>query len=258
MANASVTVTGTPDAPIFNFDIPQGEKGDVGGIVLGSLLTSIHLDTILISGVYRQDDGSKAGPALGYPYSNSGGILLVFERIVTTSVQQEWHPHTRPELIFTRTYSSGTWTAWKAHASTRVDTTAGRVFYQWDNVNDREQLVYGDTGRRNMNSLILNVGAGSVILSRYGTMVTLLFADFQDTTVGSTVSWPNLIPVGFRPANWIYMPIPSGRTVTIQNAGQVSSNNHSSTVYQGSLSWRTDEAWPTTLPGTAVGSIPNI
>jgi hypothetical protein len=258
VANASVTITGTPEAPIFNFDIPQGEQGPPGGIAIGSLLTSIHLDTILASGVYRQDDGSKASPALGYPYSNSGGILLVFERIVNTSVQQDWRPQTRPELIFTRTYSSGTWTAWKVHAATRVDTTAGRAIYQWDNVNDREQLIYGDTGKRILNSFIPNAGSGNVLLSRTGQMVTLLLGDFQDTTAGTNIVWTNLIPAGFRPANWVYMPIPSSRVLVIQNGGTVTCGQHSGTVYQGSISWRTDEAWPTTLPGTASGVIPNI
>lgn len=260
MALASVTVTGTPENPILNFDIPQGEKGEPGGIVYGTDIGSTHIDTLLVSGLFRQSNATNVTTALGYPANaaGGGGNLMVIERIQGSTVHQIWYPISRPELSFKRTYLSGTWSAWKTFTSSRVDQTAGRAIYQWDDVNQREQLIYGDTGRRNMNSLIPNVGSGSVILSRYGNMVTLLFADFQDTTVGATVAWPNLIPVGFRPANWIYMPIPSSRTVTIQNAGQVSSNNHSATVYQGSLSWRTDEAWPTTLPGVAVGSVPNV
>ena len=52
-------------------------------------------------------------------------------------------PANRDALV----YDSAT-SKWKNVPSQRVDTTAGRAVYVWDNVNNREQLAFGDTGYR--------------------------------------------------------------------------------------------------------------
>ena len=245
---------------------PVGPKGDPGGIVTGTLLNATDLNLILTSGVYRQDNGTNILTSRNYP-ENSGetGVLIVHQASGTSFIEQQWYPSDavrNSRIFWTRSYNYGVWRAWQARPTTRIDQTAGRAAYTWDYLNNREQLVYGDTGRRNISSSIPTAVSGSVILARQGYTVMLILADFLDSSPNTNVNWNGIIPIGFRPSNWIYMPIPSSRTMTIQNGGNVTCVSGGVTpntvVYQGCLTWRTEEAWPTTLPGTALGTIPNL
>lgn len=270
MATASVTVRGTPDNPIFDFDIPQGEQGPPGGIVLGSLLTTIHLDTILASGMYRQDNASNVSTALGYPVNGVAGCLMVLERVVGATVFQIWHPILRPELTYKRMYSSGVWTPWKIHASARVDQTAGRVIYQYDDVNSREQIIYGDTGWRNVTADMINGFTSQLYIRRTNNTVFLegivlppdpmVTGDFYQ--VPTAFQWTALVNVRVqgRMANstdpfWLARKAPTS-PLTVENI------NGSWVAGRGgfaiSTSWSTAATWPTSLPGTAVGSVPNL
>lgn len=157
MANASVTITGTPEAPILNFDIPQGEKGDPGGIVSGTDLGTIDLNTITTAGTYRCVSSANATLPNNYPVAGKAGSLVVFARDTNgPSVIQTYYPYNgangfAARHFYQRWSSNGTtWFSWKVFTSSRVDQTAGRAIYQWDDVNDREQLIYGDTGWRDM------------------------------------------------------------------------------------------------------------
>jgi hypothetical protein len=126
------------------------------------------------------------------------------------------------------------------------------------------QLVYGDTGMRNIASLLEGgctvYGDTNVYLSRVGSIVTLQLPITWPTWVSGTRVLN--IPAGFRPYATIYLPASvyqGGAAV----AWQLNSNGNlglfSPTANAGSRyfwSWRTTDAWPTTLPGTALGAIP--
>jgi hypothetical protein len=259
---AQAWIRGIAPNQFIDLYVPRGAKGDPGGIALGTDLPDANLNSYVTSGVYRQTNPLFATQLNNYPAMNTiaGGILTVHQRDPSSTVVLQMFQATSgsydARVFWQRLRVSGTWTPWRTYASTRVDQTAGRAIYQWDEVNQREQLIYGDTGKRNISSSFPNAGNAGVLLSRQGNTTTLLFADYLDNTSGGNAVWTNVIPVGFRPANWVYMPIPSGRTIVIQNGGTITCGQHSGTVYQGSISWRTDETWPTSLPGVAVGSIP--
>jgi hypothetical protein len=265
---AQVWITKGLDDLDFEFYFPQGPKGDPGGFVAATSIGATSLDDIKTPGHYRQDNGNNATLLASYPVAAAAGFLEVLQAVTPGDLIQRYTPVAGAgtgsgRAMYIRRYFNSAWGAWYGHTSSRTDQTAGRAIYQWDDLNSRDQMIYGDTGRRNLSPNIPTASAGSVLLSRNGNIVNLIFADFLDTSPGSSVSWTNLIPSGFRPANWLYVPLVSTRTCTIQNGGTVAIQSPGNvtpmtTVIQGSITWRTDESWPTSLPGVAVGSIPNL
>jgi hypothetical protein len=277
MANASVTVTGTPEAPVFNFDIPQGEKGDPGGFNYGTDLSSIHLDTIFAPGLYRQSNGSNVSTALGYPTTGNTGILTVMaswndtSRIVQTFETVAAGGGTSRQF-WKRTYYSTQWYPWRVYNSTRVDTTAGRAIYQWDDLNQREQLIYGDTGLRSIYQdqpwldALFNTGttinsSNVVRVRRVGYVVQLAWA--LDKAASGSVTSVAGFPLGFRPADiFNAIGITSGiglvRAYHPGGASQlITQSAAAQTNVSVTLTYTTTDPWPTSLPGTAIGSIPS-
>ncbi len=138
-----------------------------------------------------------------------------------------------------------------------TDTAATNGAVEWIKAsgsgNTGWKVAYGDTGRRNVASLLEN-GATSldgVRLSRAGNMVEL----WLSVTSPSWTSGHRLmqIPSGFRPPETLYLPPPYA-TLTpaiLLDYGDLH-------VYKGTpledrwlLHWRTEDAWPTSLPGSA-------
>ncbi|NKG22197.1 hypothetical protein [Paeniglutamicibacter terrestris] len=147
-----------------------------------------------------------------------------------------------------------------------VSETAGRAVRIWDYVNGREQLVYGESGLRDITALAPNVTSGKLYLSRSRDEVSLVFSDVAMS--GATGSAYDMlaaggIPVGFRPPithwyNGVDGP-PGLRRVGVASSGWVPVylSPVPGDFYRGKVSWSTQQAWPTSLPGTAVGTIPN-
>jgi hypothetical protein len=128
----------------------KGDKGDPGGIVDGTWLSTTDLNLLTTSGEYRSGGMADATLERNYPVANVYGKLMV-RAITTTLVVQEFTPIGGSDVgrvFYRRLYSSGGWQPWRAYGAQRVDQTAGRAIYTWDDVNNREQLVYGDTGWR--------------------------------------------------------------------------------------------------------------
>jgi len=163
----------------------------------------------------------------------------------------------------------GNWQPWRAFTAQRVDQTAGRAIYTWDDVNGREQLIYGDTGWREIASDLLNgVTASYVRIRRLGSLVSLVF---QNVVPPGTSSVDFIsIPTGFRPTNHpaAYYPTRPALSLTYQNlllkpgspdVVALTLNGYASGHggFSFGLSWTTADAWPTSLPGSANGSIPN-
>jgi hypothetical protein len=181
------------------------------------------------------------------------------------------------------------------------------VIYQWDDLNNREQLIYGDTGWRGiaLDSTYGVVAAGdnwwlpngaplvssSVTIRRVGNRVYIGSngplqpkADYSSTTRNICI-----IPNGFRSSGQneniitrygnnggdsaqrlvvLSVPADYANPAYLQAVPliDVNWNNYATggtwpKLYGGiwvSGSWITNESWPTSLPGTAIGSIPNL
>lgn len=142
----------------------------------------------------------------------------------------------------------------------QVSETAGRTVSVWDYLNSRYQLIYGDTGIRDITALAPNVTSGKLYLYRDGNTITMIFDVVQ--MAGANGSNYDMIPsggipMGFRPTrtfwyNGIDGP-PGVRRLGVSPAGWVPVylSPVPGDVYRGTISWRTIQPWPTTLPGVA-------
>lgn len=150
----------------------------------------------------------------------------------------------------------------KANAVTRpvfrsllqIKESIGRVLTVWDYRNQREQMIYGDTGWRNITSLLASgTYAANVWIRRQGSEVTV---NMQDVTTGAGLVTLFTLASGYRPDG------PSVR------AGIISDGNNSRVVspfgssfrlmsmpgsgfWAGSVTFTTNDPWPTALPGVA-------
>jgi hypothetical protein len=250
----------------------KGDKGDTGSWGNGTTLGATDLNTITVAGVYCQTNssGSQSPLSNNYPYNGGYGVLKVFTTAAPADVIQEFYGQSYAAAMDARGFwrrnrSNSVWSPWRFHASARVDQTAGRAIYQWDDVNNREQLVYGDTGWRDIVSLYL----GSTIVTpqlrirREGQTVTIVFQGYPPAGASSILQ--NTIPVGFRPSIGLNLrfagvqissTLPPQATVSSGNSLSID-NAQGSGEYTFVATYPTNDAWPTTLPGVASGSIPN-
>ncbi|AXC38649.1 hypothetical protein QCN37_gp23 [Arthrobacter phage Tatanka] len=289
---AQVWITKGIDDLDFEFYFPQGPKGDAGGFTLGTALDNTidtgtgkyNLNDVIVSGIYRLTATVDGLLIRNYPRNYDTGILEVFERVPGQTVIQVWHCINQTARIkYERTYVTGTWSPWRLYTSSRVDQTAGRAIYMFDDINGREQLVYGDTGLRSM-PLPANVTSGVWYLRREGSKVSLYtqLTGINNNTGqdlhGYDVMAAGSIPVGFQPP--VSVPLTGFGRVGVSNQRQplmaflygngrialekdeTNTNgaiiNNTAASFYFSVTYDTTQSWPTTLPGTASGGIPNI
>lgn len=152
------------------------------------------------------------------------------------------------------------------YGAVRFATRAGRAAYLTDPATSTEQLVYGDTGWRDISTLLTNGWTGTIRIRR-----TLYDVKLQITTMSAAVASNGtflIAPVGFQLGSsalgnfrgFLFSnttPI-TMRGVNIAGTAAVAVTQYSTADTQtlGTFEWSTNEAWPTTLPGTAVGTIP--
>lgn len=251
----------------------KGDKGDPGGIIAATTLADgTDLNSITDAGSYRfASTGSTT--ALNYPKTGIGGLLLVL-RSSSTIATQTIYPLSNSLLkgVWQRNLVT-TWSPWYFMSSSRVDQTAGRAIYEWDDANGREQLIYGDTGWRQViavgeNATFPNMQA---FIRRVNNEVE--FTCYETTSAAAVSGAQSLyvVPTGFRyvlgasPAMVPGMVMDSGAnlvttsTMYLASAGTytVMLKATSGVRHYSTLRWKTMEAWPTSLPGTSYGSIPN-
>lgn len=249
----------------FEFFIPRGPKGDPGGIVLGTQMgNGADLNTFTTDGYYRFN--GQAGllnmPSTAPVY----GLLHVANvEAVGSRVIQTIYPATvatAGRIIYQRTNAGGTWQPWRTIGSQRVDQSAGRAIYAWDDVNGREQLVWGDTGVRRIESLFTNGWTASIAaLRREGAVVTLGL--YSVNPAAQTAAAAVNIPAGFRPGPYggnIGIPAQTNSAVSwimLSAAGDLMppTTGVSAQGFIHILTWITGDTWPTSLPGTASGSV---
>jgi hypothetical protein len=256
----------------------KGDKGDPGGITVGTVLTG-DLDLIKTPGVYRQSNSANALLANHYPKASEPGIMLVHDRTNDgLSVSQTYESFSNTvQATYKRVLSGGAWSSWKTYNAVRVAETAGRAIYQWDDLNNRDQLIYGDTGWRDISA---DIPAGLVVSSASNAVSprirrvghTVQVELYLDCT-GASVTTLYTVPAGFknnptisRVGNCfthtaIGSQLPPTAVVSYISGGsaiRTSTALPNPGTVQFSATWTTIEAWPTVLPGTAIGSIPNL
>lgn len=241
---------------------PQGVPG--AGVPWGVSLGNVSLDTITTPGVYRQVTSANATLANSYPYAGNIGILEVFEQTGANNVVQRFTSQGGPSGnmrgIYQRRRNGTVWDGWQFIARQRVDQTAGRATYLWDDVAGRDQLIDGDTGFRSLNELLgLTSGNARIRRTSYTVSLTLQGAVLGDKS--GTVDLP-AIPAGFLPSvNTSFVAFVNQQPVwafigtngVVRIYGVIAGQS-----VQGIITFHTSQAWPTALPGTASGTIPNI
>ena len=112
----------------------------------------------------------------------------------------------------------------------------------------------GDTGERKITTLATGLAAGDVFLSRNGPWVTLDLENVVPTTAGN---WTIVtLPSGFRPPR-SHQETAQPRAGAVVDANMYADgrlmiwNASATTAYRSTYRFRTNEAWPATLPGTA-------
>lgn len=141
------------------------------------------------------------------------------------------------------------------------DQSAGRVVKIWDYLNKREQIIYGDTGVRDITSLS-TASAGRILLSRQGNTCWLYLEEVVPGTI-TTYNYDLLpagtIPSGFRPAQSYWQDIPSQSNnpngtrlyAAVARTGWLPIYNGAKETdrYRAIISYPTPNPWPTSLPG---------
>jgi hypothetical protein len=263
--------TGPAPATVVGPTGPQGLKGDPGGWTSSVIAVGTNLDTVITPGLYlNPNTNSTAGPSNTTGYgghleviANAGWIIQRYTSIFET------------RKIYTRyRNSSNTWGPWYTYTTNRVDQSAGRAIYQWDALNNRDQLIWGDTGWREVKAdLKTGFTTGSLRIRRFNNLVTVKWDGLQATAQPTNAIPAYTAPSGFGvsasdpsyygwnnlcastsnvgnmwgAANW------GGNLVFTQCLGTFSTSYY----YNGGITYHTEQAWPNTLPGTAIGGIPN-
>ena len=262
----------------------KGDRGDPGGWTSGANLGLSDLNTVTTPGLYFQSstsaalDVTKNYPAMNDVNGSARGVLEVMSWSGNSSTVLQRFTRigtgvtglTRPTVTYTRIWQNTlSWSSWTTHVAHRIDNTAGRAVYVWDDLANRDQLIYGDTGVRDISALLANgwtLGTeGLVTLSRNGAVVTFRARNLIGTAATTNVVIPAL-PTGFKPiTNGLRVPITTFTgtdwlTVRSYEADLSLSrgNTYGNQYYGVEASWMTQNPWPTSLPGTATGTIPNL
>lgn len=236
------------------------------GQLLGTVYPSgSDLNAATSAGVIRVTGGSGNTLELGYPFVGFYGTVDVRTRQTGRATHIAFPTNNVNDFdsrrFFIRTQLASGWSSWKTYSSCRFDQSVGRVMYAWNDLTNSEQIVYSDTGWRDISSSFINGWTGSAYLRRVGSSVELIFANLA----GGSSTGVLTLPSGFTPRFTIpAMARPSSPTANpiygnIGTTGVVSLSNSSAFHGQSmQLTLTTVDNWPSSLPGIAVGSIPNL
>lgn len=261
---------GQPGVEPFTFDDTSNRELALtpASIELGT----VDLNAVTLAGSYRQRTPAEATTARNYPIANARVVLEVIP-IESNLLEQRLtivQGHTSAMRgHYVRRNAYGTWEPWVFFASQRVDQTAGRAIYTWDDVAGREQLIYGDTGWRNVtNDLVNQFGVtSSFALRRVGNRV-IYYIEGITRGAGSPSQVAYVAPAGFKPftssgsarglLHTASSPVTAYRVRADNNNPDVNIDVPiGGPALYGTVEWITHDAWPSVLPGVAVGGVPN-
>ena len=145
-----------------------------------------------------------------------------------------------------------------------TDESVGRRIFTWDTVNSRWQRTYGDTGWRLV--ALENSWAGSAYIRRENNRVTMQVFNLAGAATLTAVQYT--IPAGFQGGGTTFFTAREtavsgaavwGQTRTVAEfrktlTGETYNAGTWSMTWESN--WSTADAWPSSLPGSASGSIP--
>jgi len=160
-----------------------------------------------------------------------------------------------------------------ANLGTYTDETVGRRIFTWDTANNRWQMTYGDTGWREINALqtaaALTKFPNAVLsVRRVNSSVDVRWFSDTGTVAGAAGTAICSTLTGFRPgviqgrgivgsAVNASSGLPSVHGVYSDGAAlNIATTADSANNVLASLSYTTNDSWPTALPGNAIGTIP--
>lgn len=240
--------------------------------LVGIPLGTVDLDLVTLPGAYQQASNGSSTLAKNYPKAAIVGCLevvsvttgsLLIQRFTAFGGDSISHPRT-----WIRRRSGAGWSPWSFMPTQRVDQTAGRALYTYDEQNSRDQLIQGDTGWRDISSLLKDGWAGSVYIRREDYRVTVRFDALNPAAL--TTNAPLVLPLGFAPNVFderfiLHHAIADTTPPATVRRGRAFTNRiieiycpAAGGLLYGSFSFSLTSAWPTALPGTAVGAIPNV
>jgi hypothetical protein len=136
------------------------------------------------------------------------------------------------------------------------DESVGKRMFGWNTVQNRWDLLYGDTGNRDV-SASCSTGTATIFLRRCGSVVTVTFSAFAPGSTGDKALIT--LPSGFRPAATTYGTANDSGTLRVADAtsaGVTTVRAVAGVAVAGTLTFQTIETFPVTLPGSASGAIP--
>lgn len=270
---------GQPGVEAFTWDADAGVERQLR--VTETVLGTVDLDLVTLSGNYRQDNPANATLALHYPQAAITCTLEVY-RVNSTNLTQHltivggagavW------PLVYVRRMSSGTWGGWRLITSNSLDLVAGLRVRIWDDFTKREQLTYADTGWRDISGTVTwddtrtdaaKTRTAYIRRQNYSVSVIATFS----LPAGFPTAYGSIFVAGagltaFRPT--FTTPVKEFHTTGNRpsagvSAVEVSANMAAAYItgwttggaYTFAADYPTMEGWPAALPGTAFGSIPN-
>jgi hypothetical protein len=264
-ANAAASLTGSGANQALNLTLP---KGDTGGWASTVLEANFDANTVLTPNLYSHGVATTA--ASNVPILGIAGHLFVYNiNRQTTLVTQVWKPFPHTQGVerwgrgeYTRMLNSQTWSPWRFTPSQRVDNSAGRAIYTWDDTANREQLVYGDTGLRNISADLMGMqpstGNSYSSIRRENNTVTLsINAEVILADVSGSLEFYR-IPAGFRNSFQQINAYAVVKTspVTIKSMQLVSQqyvrlyqDPKAGEQIRHTFTYQTNDPWPTVLPG---------
>lgn len=261
--------TGQPGTEVFTWNDSLGAELQLlpAGIDLGS----VNLDLIVLAGEYRQTSTVAATLANNYPVAGVAGVLEVIPASGGGNVLQRFTViggGSDAAGVYQRRRAGGTFSAWTFMPSVfwEADGTRGRTAKTWDPVNSRYSLTYGDTGWRDISAQLLTGWTGTLRIRRIGYHVSIRGFITRAADGASDHFWA--LVAGFRATNSedYGTAIASPISNTTASARDIASNNVNIFLRgapQGSA-WRVfcdydiTEAWPTSLPGSVIGTVPYL
>jgi len=159
---------------------------------------------------------------------------------------------------------------WVVIDGSYADESVGRRLFQWDANNSRWQMTYGDTGWRDVTSLVnvsgwTNAPTALAVYVRRTLEQSSMIVQWNAGTGSCSGEGILTLPSGFGPAASIIAPAGSLNTIDGANVGSwywATGTTLNLTSPATSVVARTittlpcSAAWPASLPGTASGSIP--
>lgn len=144
-----------------------------------------------------------------------------------------------------------------------VSETAGRTVKVWDYLNNREQLIYGDTGWRDVTALCTGVVSGGIYLRRTAHEARLRLSGVKLVEGASILVADGGLLLPFAPdrldsedGNVRHANTETLRRVNVSQYGGVRIYGATtSDLLFGTVSWALSRPWPATLPGVARVSI---